>query len=350
MIQIKSYMGRYDVIFKDDFMFLSTITKGEKFVVCDKKVYTLYKNILNEFFNLNEIFLVEAVETKKNIDTSLEICRACTSFSSKKNLTLIAIGGGIIQDIAGFAANILYRGVDLVLVPTTLLSQADSCIGSKNSLNYENYKNLLGTFYPPKYVYICPLFLETLSNLDFNSGLGEIVKFYSISGYDNLRSLENNIEALLSRNSEVVKTFIKNSLNFKKAFIEEDEFDVSKRKLLNFAHTFGHAYEVLSNYAIPHGHAILLGIITANEVSVSRKLLSKELSKRIELICLKAYNAPSLCFDKTSEVIEIMKKDKKRTGNELTAVLMDRDFDLNVVQNINSNEVESAVSNLIALY
>ena len=134
-------------------------------------------------------------------------------------------------------------------------------------MNYKKYKNLLGTFYPPDKIYICAKFFETLSERDYKSGLGEVVKFNIMAGLEGLENIAANITALLERESNTVNIFVKNSLNFKKKFIEIDEFDKGERIKLNFAHTFGHAIEVVTNYEIPHGTAVAIGMIMANSVS-----------------------------------------------------------------------------------
>ena len=123
------------------------------------------------------MFLLEALEENKTMDTVLAICAAMTSMPSKRNTRLVSVGGGVVQDITGFVANVLYRGIAWTFVPTTLLSACDSCIGGKTSLNYGRFKNLLGTFYPPDDIYICPAMFRTLDEHDFLSGLGEVVKF-----------------------------------------------------------------------------------------------------------------------------------------------------------------------------
>lgn len=320
------------------------------FVIIDKKVYEIYKEKVFSSINVDRIYLLDAIEENKTIDQALEICEIMTKLSAKRNTKLISFGGGIVQDITGFVANILYRGIYWTFFPTTLLAACDSCIGGKTSLNYKKFKNLLGTFYPPDEIRICTPFFNTLSERDFQSGLGEVVKFNVMFGEQGIEKMEQNIHLLLDRNSSTVKEFVESSLLFKKQFIEEDEFDRGIRIKLNFAHTFGHAFETISKYAIPHGTAVAMGTIIANRVSCLRGWLSEDKVLRIEKILLQIIN---IKFDHSlfniDLIIEAMHKDKKQIGNELTAVLMKNDMELQIVHDVKKSEIEKAMEYLFSI-
>jgi len=339
---------------KDYFMEItSTASVGKilqqpyKLAVIDKKVFDLYKDSVLKDLDMKRVYLLKALEKNKNINSALQICNKMAEMSFRRSDILISVGGGIIQDVTGFAANIYNRGVKWTFVPTTLLAQCDSCIGSKTSLNFLKFKNLLGTFYPPDNIFICLDFVKTLTKDDYLSGLGEVAKFNIMSAKDGLKLLEKNMEKLLNRDVETLRFFVERSLEFKKSFIERDEYDLGVRNLLNFAHTFGHAFETVSNYAIPHGQAVTLGLIVANNVSFKRNLLEKKLKERIENIC---FNLISVKLDKTlfdsNNVIEAMKKDKKRRTEKLAAVLLATDLSLTVVQDIEFTEIEESLSNI----
>jgi len=342
-MKIQSYLNEYELHYHDDFSFMETLGDSKGLFVIDRKVNGLYSHVFDKYIKPDNIILVDAIEEEKTIETALAICQKAMGFKEKRSLELIAVGGGIIQDIVGFAANILYRGVNLILVPTTLLAQADSCIGSKNSLNFLDSKNMLGTFYPPKHIHVCFQFLPTLSDVDYNSGLGEIIKFNIMSDPDKLPCFEKDIGKLIARDYNLLKDYIHTSHKFKKEFIEVDEFDLKERRLLNYAHTFGHAYEVISQYAIPHGLAIVLGMITSNWISVSRGILSKNMADRIEKLCLKIYNAPPLEYNDVDSVIQILMSDKKRQGAAIADVLMADDASLSVVQDVSFDEAVAAI-------
>lgn len=342
---IKSSTKNYNVNIFTDFEKVKNIDIDEKtFVVIDKTLYGLYKEELFANIPEKQLYIIEALEENKTIDTALEICEILTGIPAKRNAKLISFGGGIVQDVTGFVANILYRGINWTFYPTTLLAACDSCIGGKTSLNYKKFKNLLGTFFPPDEINICTPFFKTLSEKDFQSGLGEVVKFNVMYGEKGITRIEDNIDALLRREDSKLEEFVNNSLLFKKDFIEEDEFDKGVRIHLNFAHTFGHAFETMSNYVIPHGTAVAMGTIVANRISLSRGWLNEQQVNRVENVLWKIIHvdADSIKVD-MDEVIAAIHKDKKQVGNDLTAVLMKDDMKLQIVHDVKRDEIETAV-------
>lgn len=344
---IHSKFKDYEVHLENDFTFLESLLSTENTeLVVDQKVFDLYPNLFEQFPK-ERLILIEATEEHKIIDTALKICEKMTEIPAKRNARLVSIGGGIIQDITGFVANILYRGIHWTFVPTTLLSACDSCIGGKTSLNYKKYKNLLGTFYPPDHIYICAPFFNTLSEKDYESGLGEVVKFNIMAGEEGLQRINENIDLLLERKPEVVNQFVRSSLAFKKNFIEVDEFDRGERIKLNFAHTFGHAIEVITEYQIPHGTAVAIGMIMADSISVKRGLLSEETARKAENVLLKVIHINvNLLKGAIDGVLDAIRKDKKQTSDALTAVLMTENKDesqrLIVIHDMTEDEVEYA--------
>lgn len=349
---IKSKLKDYRVNIEQDFAFIEKLAKEEnaQFVI-DKNVFQIYKD---KFICIpaDKIYIVEATEENKVIDTALNICEKMTEIPAKRNVVMISLGGGIIQDITGFVANILYRGIKWVFVPTTLLAACDSCIGGKTSLNYKKYKNLLGTFYPPDEIYICSSFFSTLSEKDYYSGLGEVIKFNLMDGTDGYDNISENIKLLLEREDRVVSRFVASSLEFKKDFIERDEFDKGERIKLNFAHTFGHAIEVISKYNIPHGTAVAIGMIIANYISVQRQLLDIGFAEKVERILLSIIKVDVTNIKKPiTDIVDAMRKDKKQINKELTAVLMtDIPRELCIIHDIKEWEVEKAFGHFYSLY
>ena len=348
-MEIRSRFKTYSVEFVDTLKEIETLANGkENFFVLDREIYRLYENQLPEF-DVERLFLIDADENKKNMNTALTICEQMTSMPSKRNTRLISIGGGITQDITGFVAASLYRGISWTFYPSTLLAACDSCIGGKSSLNYKGFKNLLGSFYPPDVIRIYPSFFKTLSKRDYCSGLGEVVKFNIIAGMDGLISIEQDIDAILKHDYKKLQAYIKTSLEFKKKFIEEDEFDRGIRVLLNFAHTFGHAYEVSSNYAIPHGSAVALGMITANAISVQRGFMEADYAERIENVCLKILSEIEVdpVLFKMEDILAAIQKDKKQTGTDITAVLIREDYTLGVFKDVKEAEIEQAMNHML---
>lgn len=322
---VQSYIGNYRADFYSDFSFLEDIKeKKNKFLICDKKVFDIYQKQLFSLFAECPYYLLEATEENKNIEKALEIINQIVELTSKRNTLLVAIGGGIVQDISAFIANILYRGISWVFIPTTLLSQTDSCIGSKTSLNFMQYKNLLGYFYPPKQIYINTNFVHTLEQKDYFSGLGEIMKCAIMGGYESFKGTQQNVEALLAYDEVKLLKEIKKALHFKKQVIEKDEFDKDFRNIMNFGHTFGHALESVSEYAIPHGQGVSIGMLIAIQISYQRRYISKDMLEELNSSIHKIIT-PNLIkkeYFLDNKYLEIMKKDKKFTGKLHTCILL----------------------------
>lgn len=352
---IQSHSKKYQVELYQDFSFLEELfAVPDSFFVLDETVYHLYKEQI--FSRLEQEYkerfcLIRAEESHKTIETALSICEKISHLRAKRNAVLVSIGGGIIQDITGFAANVLYRGIQWRFVPTTLLAACDSCIGGKTSLNYKEYKNILGTFYAPDQIYICPSFFKSLSQKDFESGLGEVVKFNVMAGEEGITLLEQELDRLLLKDNELLGKFVLRSLAFKKPFIEADEFDKGVRIQLNFAHTFGHAFETVSHYAIPHGTAVAMGTIAANYISQKRGWISRELAHRMETLLVKIIHVDMGCLGTDMDaIISAMQKDKKQVGNSLTTVLMKEDNrELCIVHDTTEAEIREAVQYVAAL-
>lgn len=348
-MEIKSRFKIYTVSFVDGLDKLNVLaSQKDAFFVIDAKVYELYKNQLPQL-PPERLYLLEAVESKKNMDTVLDICEQMTAMTAKRNTHLVSIGGGIVQDITGFVANCLYRGIRWTFYPSTLLAACDSCIGGKSSLNYKGFKNLLGSFYPPDEILIYSQFFKTLSPRDYCSGLGEVVKFNVIAGGNRLTKLEQDIDDILAHDYAKLSEYIHTSLEFKKKFIEEDEFDRGVRILLNFAHTFGHAIESVSNYEVPHGSAVAIGMMIANDISVQRGYLTEQYTKRISNVCSKILNNIDFKpeWKKVEPMIGAIRKDKKQTGDNINAVLLYGESDLKVFRDIEESEIALALEHVM---
>lgn len=349
---INSALRKYEVNIEKDFSFITSL-KDEKnaFFVIDKVLYSFYKDTAFKDFADKDIYIFESLESNKTIDQALKICEKLTEKVAKKNIHLISFGGGIVQDVTGFVASVLYRGIKWTFVPTTLLSACDSCIGGKTSLNYKHFKNLLGTFYPPERIFICSRFFDTLSEKDYESGLGEVVKFNIMSGLKGLNKIDSQMNALLERDKLAIDEYMENSLGFKKDFIEADEFDKGIRIHLNFAHTFGHAYESITDYAIPHGTAVALGMLVANRVSLERNMLTSSTVLNIEKIIKQIIHIDNTLLDiPFDKYIAAIRKDKKQVDDNLTAVLLSEDFSLGVYHNLNEKEIKVAVKYVQELF
>lgn len=322
-LEIHSNIHDYKVHFKQDFKFLDElIAKEKKVFIIDKNVYMLYKPLFNKITE-EELFLLDAVEEKKTLRSVEKIYAFLATKDAKRNITLISIGGGITQDVTGFVASTVYRGIKWIFIPTTFLAQADSCIGSKTSLNFETYKNILGGFYPPHHIYVQPDFLDTLSQKDYHSGIGEVIKFQLLKEqYPKNFTLIIDMIHDVKNNKNRLET-IKKTMEVKKAYIDEDEFDTGKRNLFNYGHCFGHALENASHYEIPHGIAVTIGMIYANIVALNRKLISLKVFELLnkELFLPNIYMTLHQDLFNRQILLESMKNDKKRVGEYLTIVI-----------------------------
>ncbi len=353
-MKIQSSLKEYEVtIEKDETFFVELCEIPNTFYVIDRKVFDLYRKLFSEIPE-EQLYLLEATEENKVIETALTICEKITEIPAKRNAALVSVGGGIIQDITGFVANVMYRGIHWIFVPTTLLAACDSCIGGKTSLNYKKFKNLLGTFYPPDAIHVYTAMFRTLTDRDYKSGLGEVIKFNIMAGIDGLENMEGSIGKLLDRDPETIDRFVESSLAYKRRFIEADEFDRGERIKLNFAHTFGHAIEAVTDYVIPHGTAVAIGMIMANHISGERGYLSQDIIKRSEKVLLQVIDIELPLLNRPiDEYMRAIRKDKKQESDSLTAVLITSYGDrgeLSVMHDITQNEIQSAINYFVKLY
>ena len=330
-MQVPSRIRDYPVHMTGDTGFVSGFERfPHRCYVVDENVWRLYKTSTLAPLDPSRTIIQPINERLKTLESVSLLYDRLADFPTKRNLTLVAIGGGILQDLTGFAASTLYRGISWIYVPTTLLAQADSCIGGKTSLNYKRYKNLVGTFYPPHEVYVHIPFLGTLEEADFYSGLGEVMKLHIMGGPDSVRRLLDLLPAIGRRDDEALTAAVTSSLVIKLAYISEDEFDQGRRNLLNFGHCFGHALETTSDYLIPHGQAVLVGAILANMASRNRGLLSRPLEVELRRTLLEPNLVvrPGRAHLEPEAVIDAMKKDKKRKGDGLALVVLKDGYEM----------------------
>jgi 3-dehydroquinate synthase len=287
--------------------------------------------IADEFFRSSlptAAFFVEATERAKSLDRAPFLIEGLRAAGANRATPLVAIGGGVIQDISAFVASIYMRGLTWTYIPTTVLAMVDSCIGGKSSINVGPYKNLVGTFHPPQTIAIDPALAQTLPPDQFASGLIEAAKICFC------RSPESFAEYLACKPSPTMPTsdlerVIVASLQAKKHFIEIDEFDKKERLLLNFGHTFGHAIEGASHYAIPHGMGVGLGILCANAFQRARGInldalpsvrnLEQHLSTLIHALPDLGLHLAALNLD---DVLERFASDKKHSTQQYTLILI----------------------------
>ena len=278
-MKFKSHRGITEVIFsRKDFLDVGQFNWDY-----DNDIFIVDRNIENLFFSfckieksqINNIFLINTSEESKDIKNVTNLIQEILLTNKTPN-KIISFGGGIIQDISGFCSSLIRRGIEWIFIPTTLLAMADSCIGSKISINVNASKNQIGLFYPPQNVFIVPYLLKTLPHREYLSGAGDILHYalqetrISNIYLDILPSLFYKFDEL-----KLLKV-IEKTLSIKKFFIEKDEFDKSIRKSLNLGHSFGHAIEKASSFKIPHGIAVIIGCSLAFNYSIKVNLIKKQ--------------------------------------------------------------------------
>jgi 3-dehydroquinate synthase len=323
ILEIKSKIRNYTIEFTESIDDIIELTQQANTITfIDKNIPPLYPQL-----NIPGFICVECIEDIKNLHTTNSIFSVLSQARANINTKLIVIGGGILQDLVGFCASIYCRGIEYILVPTTLLSQVDSCVGGKTSLNFKDKKNILGSFYPPTKIIIYTKFTRTLSDLDVISGFGEVYKFCI---------LQNKITKFDPDSS--IKSMVIDGLKYKIDILDKDEFDKKERKFLNFGHTFGHAIESTSKYNVPHGIAVIIGCMIS--LTISKELgynvndYDVAIDKGTQLIRFSGIKFNKEWFDLTN-LLEIIKSDKKNTGN-IVMVLMDGDYPiLHNIEDIN---------------
>jgi 3-dehydroquinate synthase len=311
-VEIKSYNKTYDVVYNQTSLneLINENYEINDFIVIDRNVYNLDKNCLSKI-NYKYYFIFDANEDNKNMMSVLTIIDLLFDIKFNKKNKLIVIGGGITQDVAGFVCAIYKRGLKWLLIPTTLLSMTDSCIGGKVGVNRIS-KNMLALFYAPNRVIISDYFLKSLKHDDIISGVGESLKLSLIGGLNTYQYFHKNYEHLDYIN------LIKMSTSVKKLVIEYDELEANERRVLNYGHTFGHALEYASNYFIPHGIAVVFGMYIINKLFYQNKY--EDLNKFMLKMIPEKFKKINISYE---IFINSVLNDKKNDGDNVCFIILD---------------------------
>jgi len=319
--KVKSIIHDYEVQFIDNFkQTLNNELIDGDFIIIDNNIIKYYPEQTKDALASYQHIGIDATELQKSYQGIMPVIQTLIEKGFKKNHRLVAIGGGITQDITAFISSIIYRGVSWIFFPTTLLAQGDSCIGSKTSINFGSFKNQVGGFYPPNRIFIYPEFIDTLLEPEMKSGLGEMLHYFIVSGKNDFIMYNENYKDAL-HNKEVLAKIIFRSLEIKKKYIEKDEFDRDIRQVLNYGHSFGHAIESITHYRVPHGIAVCFGMDMANFVSVKMGLITNEIRNEIRQVTeyiWQGYQINEIDFELFQK---ILKKDKKNIGIKLGLIL-----------------------------
>ena len=289
-----------------------TLNQGEK-----SKSFASFQKIMNMLFNMN----------------------------FDRSDSLIALGGGVVGDITGFCAATYLRGINYIQVPTTLLAQVDSSVGGKTAINVPQGKNLIGSFYNPKFVLISTDFLKTLPQEQYESGLGEVIKYAFIGNKKLKKIIEDNAKKITERNEKILKSIIEESIKTKSKIVTKDEKENGIRAILNFGHTFGHAIEAHHGYKkITHGAAITMGMVIAAKVSLFEgHIKDYHLENIINVIKSLGLKADHKKY-KYSDLKKYMKIDKKVSDGQLNLILIDKNFNAFKTSNFNNKNIIKALN------
>ncbi len=299
-------------------------------IVVDKNVPKKFiSNIKRSFKNKKiSVLFFNANEKNKNIKSVNKILEVLLNKNFSRNDILISLGGGITGDISGFAANLFKRGLKFANIPTTLLAQVDSSIGGKTGINSKYGKNLIGSFYQPSLVLSDIQFLKSLSKREIICGYGEILKHSLIDNKKFFNFLNKNLKKILGLSSPFVEKAIYESCKIKKKIVERDEKEKALRKILNFGHTFAHAYEAGLGYShkLNHGEAVILGMKTALSFSFKENMLSKNeynlIINHIDNSGLTSLIKKYFSVKDLNKILSFMIKDKKNNSNKINLVLL----------------------------
>jgi 3-dehydroquinate synthase len=317
----------YDIVFADSYInkleeYISS--GGPNIIVTDSNFFGIYRDVLeSKLAKLNlHTYIIPAGEDSKSISTIVGIINYMLDNRFSRSSRVIALGGGVVGDVAGFAASIYMRGLAFYQVPTTLLSQVDSSVGGKTGINFPQGKNVVGSFYQPKEVLIAPEFLRTLGKRELTSGIGEIIKYGLIYDHTFFLEIKEALHDIYAINIAALKAVIRRCCEIKANLVEKDERDEGLRKILNLGHTFGHAIETITKYqSIAHGEAVLLGILYESQLAEGLGLIDKEYHAEIAETISRTNISTGILPLSISSLVDVMSIDKKNSAGKISFIL-----------------------------
>jgi len=310
------------------------------FLISSPVIINLYPFI--ERLNV-EIIICEEGEKCKSINHYKKIIECLVSRGCNKKSLIIGMGGGTITDLSGFVASSYMRGIKHIFIPTTLLCMVDASIGGKTALNFNNIRNLIGTFKEPEEVILYFNFLETLNTNELINGYAEIIKYGLIMDDKLFEFIEKNISSLIISNSNKhIEHIIEKCIEHKIDIVKSDKFDNNIRLILNFGHTVGHALESYYNYRLPHGKAIIYGMKVASYLSYKDKNLTKVDYSRIDFL-IKELSLPKLKISDLNKMEKLIKNDKKNINNQLYYITLNKIGKATIENNYNKKKIINAL-------
>lgn len=339
----------YDIVIENSFTDLVKelsafgIKERKLCIVTETNVADYYleevKNILEGECADLQVYIFQEGEASKNLSTVDNLYQFLITHEFDRKDMLLALGGGVTGDLTGFAAATYLRGIDFVQIPTSLLAQVDSSIGGKTGVDYHAYKNMVGAFYMPKLVYINVNTVKTLSERQYHSGLGEVIKHGLIRDKAYFEWLQENKEAVAKREDAALAHMIEGSCQIKRAVVEEDPKEHGVRATLNFGHTLGHSIEKLMNFSLTHGECVAIGSLLAADISCKRGYISEQENEEIKQM-YHYFDFPVLPGNLMAEdIVKETRHDKKMEHGKIKFILLNKVGEAAIYQDVTPEEM-----------
>lgn len=346
----------YDIMIEQDFSKLSEKLSALEFagkkclIVTDSNVGPIYSKEIQEEVKkvCDEVyeFVFEAGEGHKNLDTIQDVISCCIENHLSRKDFIIALGGGVCGDLAGFAASMYMRGISVIQIPTSLLAQVDSSIGGKTGVDFQQYKNMIGAFYMPKLVYINTKTLQTLDARQYYAGMAEVMKYGLIMDASFYEWILDKMYEIHDKDDSVLEEMIETCCLCKQRIVERDPFENGDRALLNFGHTIGHAIEKAKNLEWMHGECVALGCVCAAYISWKKGKLAMEEYYEIRDMFV-PFNLPITVDDiNPEEIIRLTKSDKKTDGNQTKFILLKKVGKAYIDTTVTDEEMLAAINEI----
>lgn len=293
-------------------------------LLTDKNVNAYYGELVTAAVGKENCqkYIIEPGEASKTMETVIQILSYMLEQQFTRKSVLIALGGGVVGDIAGFCASIYMRGIDWIQLPTTLLAQVDSSVGGKTGVNMPQGKNVIGSFYQPQAVIVDTDVLKTLPKREMISGIGEVIKYGIIYDYNFFSYINKNLYQLLALEKDVLEKVIYDCCRMKAAVVAEDEREGGLRKILNFGHTFGHGLEAATNYEkYTHGEAVLIGMVLEAKMALDMGWIDREYYEEMKAVIMKTGISLDLSELDRGLLLDKMMGDKKNRENRISFIL-----------------------------
>jgi 3-dehydroquinate synthase len=302
------------------------LRSGRAIIITDSNVSNIYLQNVEDALSKDGFvashLVIKAGEESKNLDTVKHLLEECLDFGLLRDSSVIALGGGVVGDIAGLVAALYMRGIDFIQIPTTLLAQVDSSVGGKVGVNLDEGKNIVGSFYQPKAVFIDTSVLKTLNRREVLGGISEIIKYGIIKDESLLNFLETNMEKILNLDDDMMRYLIKRSCEIKSDVVSKDEKENNIRAILNYGHTIGHALESITRYKkYIHGEAVAIGMYYAGKIALNRKYIDESYLLRIKNLLVSCGLPVDYGNIDKHEIVESIKHDKKNREGKIKFVL-----------------------------